>query len=156
MRQGTTGTTPLCPTTYCIAQISAVVTKFPAFTLMSHTQSAAAASSKFQVIINNALDTYRKRTKRDLLTHPLAARLQACDTSAAILTILQEQIHGLDQSRISAERWSKWLDPTVSVLFAFSATIEAGVGPGLVCRRTCTHLISAFLYLFDRYFLPRM
>ncbi|KAF8501749.1 hypothetical protein F5888DRAFT_1875370 [Russula emetica] len=95
---------------------------------MSHTQSAAATSSNFQVIINDALDTYRKRTMKDLLTHPLAVRLQACDTSAAILSILREQIHGLDRSRSSAERWSKWLDPTVNVLFAFSATIEAGVG----------------------------
>ncbi|KAI0281983.1 hypothetical protein BGY98DRAFT_1094591 [Russula aff. rugulosa BPL654] len=95
---------------------------------MSHTQPAMASSSKFQLIINNALDTYRKRTKNDLLTHPLAAQLQACDTPVAILTILREQIHWLDRSQSSAERWSKWLDPTVNVLFTFSATIGAGVG----------------------------
>ena len=118
-----------------IAQISAIVLKLSAFTPMSHTQSAAASSSKFQLIISNALDTYRKRTKNDLLTHPLAVRLQACDTPAAILTILREQIHGLDQSGSSAERWSKWLDPTVNVLFAFSTTIGAGVS--LVSRRAC-------------------
>jgi hypothetical protein len=90
----------------------------------------------------------------DLLTHPLAARLQACDTPATILTILREQIDGLDQFRSSTERWSKWLDPTVNVLFAFSATIGAGVG--LVCLRTCTHPRSAFSYSFGRYFLPRV
>ncbi|KAF8496174.1 hypothetical protein F5888DRAFT_1835294 [Russula emetica] len=95
---------------------------------MSHAQSAAASSSNFQVIISNALDTYRKRTKKDILIHPLAARLQACDTPAAILTILREQTDGLDQSQSSAERWSKWLDPTVNVFFAFSATIGAGIG----------------------------
>ncbi|KAI0277574.1 hypothetical protein BGY98DRAFT_1177062 [Russula aff. rugulosa BPL654] len=98
---------------------------------MSHTQSVAASSSNFQLIFNNALNTYRKRTKKDLLSHPLAARIQACDTPAAIRTILREQIHGLDQSQSNAERWSKWLDPTVNVLFAFSATIGAGVG--LIC-----------------------
>ena len=102
---------------------------------MSPTQSAAASSSKFQLIINNALDTYRKRTKKDILTHPLAARFQACDTPAAILTILREQIRGLDQSQRGDERWSKWLDPTVNVLFAFSSTIGAGVS--LVFRRAC-------------------
>jgi len=121
---------------------------------MSHIQPATASSSNFRVIISNALDTYRKRTKKDILTHPLAARLQDCDTPAAILTILREQIHGLDQSQISAERWSKWLDPTVNVFFAFSATIGAGVG--LVCLRTCTHPRSAFSYSFARYFLPRV
>ncbi|KAI0281982.1 hypothetical protein BGY98DRAFT_157072 [Russula aff. rugulosa BPL654] len=95
---------------------------------MSHTLSAAASSSNFQLIINNALDTYRKRTKRDLLTHPLAAQLQACDTPAAILAILRDQIHGLDQSQSNDERWSKWLDPTVNILFAFSGMIGAGIG----------------------------
>jgi hypothetical protein len=94
---------------------------------MYHTQSAATSSSKFQLIINNALDTYRKRTKNDLLTHPLAAQLQTCRTPAAILSILQEQVQGLDQSQSGDERWSKWLDPTVNVLFAFSTTIGAGV-----------------------------
>jgi hypothetical protein len=125
-------TTPLCP---IITHPSALVLKLSAFTLMSHTQSTAASSSSSnsQVIINNALDTYRKRTKNDPLTHPLAARLQACDTPAAILTVLREQIDGLDQSQRNAERWSKWLDPTVNVLFAFSATIGAGIG--LVCLR---------------------
>ena len=125
-----------------------------AFTLMSHTQSAAASSSNFQQIFNNALDTYRERTKKDLLTHPLTARLQACDNPAAILIILREQIHGLDQSQSSAERWSKWLDPTVNVLFTFSATIGAGVG--LVCLGTGTHPISAFSCSFGRYVRPRV
>ena len=122
-----------------------------AFTLMSHTQSAAASSSNFQLIFSNALDMYRKRTKKDLLTHPLAARLQACDTPTAILTILREQIHGLDQSQSSAERWSKWLDPTVNVLFTFSGTIGAGVG--LVRLRICTRPRSVFSCSFGRYFL---
>jgi hypothetical protein len=114
---------------------------------MSHTQSAAASSSNFQLIINNALDTYRKRTKNDLLTHPLAARLQACDTPDAILIILREQIHGLDQSQSGAERWSKWLDPTVNVLFTFSATIGAGVG--LVCLRTLLSEICVLIFIWQ-------
>jgi hypothetical protein len=102
---------------------------------MFHTQSAATSSPKFQVVITNALDTYRKRTKKDLLTHPLAARLQDCDTPAAVLNILQEQVQGLDQSQRGDDRWSKWLDPTVNVLLTFSTTIEAGVG--LVCLSVC-------------------
>ena len=129
-----------------------IVLNLFAFTVMSHNQSAAAGSSNFQLLINNALDTYRKRTKNDLLTHPLAAQLQACDTPVAILTILREQIHWLDRSQSGAERWSKWLDPTVNVLFTFSATIGAGVS--LVWLRTCTLPRSAFSYSFGRYFLP--
>jgi hypothetical protein len=100
---------------------------------MSHSQLTAASSSNFQLIIHNALDAYKKRTKNDLLAHPLAPQLQACDSPGAILTILQQQAQGVDQSRTD-DRWTKWLDPTVNVLFAFSATL--GTGVGLVCSRT--------------------
>jgi len=122
---------------------------------MSHTQSAVSSSSKFSVLISSALDTYRKRTKKDLLTHPLAARLQACDTPSAILTILREQIHGLGESQSSIERWSKWLDPTVNVLFAFSATIRAGVGLVSYVRDLYSSEIGVLTFI-GRYFLPRM
>jgi hypothetical protein len=91
-------------------------------------------------MINNALDKYKKRTKKDLLTHPLAARLQSCNFPAAIIDLLQEQVQGLDQSQSSDERWSKWLDPTVNVLQTFSSILEAGAS--LVRFRT---------YLFQFY-----
>jgi len=90
--------------------------------------SSSSSSSNFQLVINNALDAYKKRTKNDLLAHPLAAKLQSCNTPGAILAVLQQQIQGLDQSRSSDDRWTRWLDPTVNVLFAFSATLGEGVG----------------------------
>ncbi|KAF8470958.1 hypothetical protein DFH94DRAFT_206064 [Russula ochroleuca] len=93
---------------------------------MSHSQPTA-ASSNFQLIINNALEAYNKRTKKDILVHPLAPQIQACNSPGAILAVLQQQVQGLDQSR-SDDRWTKWLDPTVNVLFAFSETLGAGVG----------------------------
>jgi hypothetical protein len=94
---------------------------------MSYSHLAASSSSNFQLIINNALIAYEKRTKKDLLAHPLAAQIQACDSLTAILTVLQQQIQGLGQSR-SDDRWTKWLDFTVNVLFSFSATLGARVG----------------------------
>jgi hypothetical protein len=103
---------------------------------MSHAQSTASSSPKgtnFQLIINNALDKYKKRTKNDLLAHPLAAQLQSCDSPAAILAILHQQVQGSDQSRSSDEQWSRWLDPTINVLYALSSTL--GTGVGLVCLR---------------------
>ncbi|KAH9993975.1 hypothetical protein BJV77DRAFT_328883 [Russula vinacea] len=98
-------------------------------TLMSHTHPAASSSSSnFQLIINNALNKYKKRTKNDLLSHPLAVQLQNCDSPSAIFAILQEQLQGPDESRSTDERWIKWLDPTVNVLYAFSSILGAGVG----------------------------
>ena len=103
---------------------------------MSHAQPTLSSSSNFQLVINNALDKYKKRTKNDLLAHPLAAQIQTCNSPGEILAVLQQQINGQDQSRSSDERWSRWLGPTVSVLYALSSTIAAGVG--LVCLRTFT------------------
>src|SRR6266576_4458213 len=59
--------------------------------LMSHNHSSS-TSSNFQLIFDNALKTYKKCTKNDLLKHPLANRLQACDSPSSILTVLQEQV----------------------------------------------------------------
>jgi hypothetical protein len=100
----------------------------------SQLTAASSSSSNFQLIFNNALKAYEKRTKKDLLAHPLAAELNTCNTPNAILSVLQQQVPGLDQLRSSDDRWSKWLDPTANVLFALSASLGEGVG--LVCLRT--------------------
>ncbi|KAF8468603.1 hypothetical protein DFH94DRAFT_816403 [Russula ochroleuca] len=97
---------------------------------MSQTQPTATSSSfssNFQLIINNALDKYKQRTKNNLCAHPLAAQLQSCDSPSAILVVLQEQVHELDQSWSTDERWTKWLDPTVNVLYDFSSMLGSGV-----------------------------
>ena len=96
---------------------------------MSHT--TVSSSSNFQLVINNALEKYKKRTKNDLITHPLAAQLQSCSSPDAILAVLHQQVQELGQSRSSDERWSRWLDPTVNVIYALSSTVAAGVS--LVC-----------------------
>ena len=94
---------------------------------MSHSHLTAASTSNFQLIFNNALKAYEKRTKKDLLAHPLAAQLQACNSPGDILSILQQQAQGLDRSQ-SSDQWTKWLDPTVNVLYALSGTLGEGVG----------------------------
>ena len=90
---------------------------------MSHTHPTPTSSS-FQLILDNALKVYKRRTKNDLLKHPQADRLQACDSPHSILTVLQEHVQELDQS----QRSTKWLDPTVNVLHTFSEALGEGVG----------------------------
>ena len=79
-------------------------------------------------MFNSALEAYEKATKNKLLTHPLAAQLQSCDSPNAILSVLKNLIQQSDQRSSSDERLRNWLDPTVSVLYTFSATIGGGVG----------------------------
>ncbi|KAH9046347.1 hypothetical protein EDB83DRAFT_2317680 [Lactarius deliciosus] len=94
----------------------------------SKTPATTPSTSNFKVIFEKALKEYNKKTKQDLTAHPLATRLQACDSPAAILTILQEQVDQFKQSRSADERLHKWLDPTINVLYAFSQTLGEGVG----------------------------
>jgi hypothetical protein len=90
--------------------------------------SSSSSSSNFQSVINAALDAYEKKTKTKLHTHPLAAQLQSCDSPDAVLSILQDLIQQFDQRRSSDQRLSNWLNPTVNVLYAFSAALGQGVG----------------------------
>ena len=73
------------------------------------------------------MKAYEKRTKKDLLLHPLASQLQACDSPTSILAVLQGQVEDLDQARKGDERLTKWLSPTVNVLLTFSDTLGEGV-----------------------------
>jgi hypothetical protein len=135
MRQGPAQLSPRYPPSSSLSR-----TKY-LLSLMSPTYPTAASSSNFQLIFNNALKAYERRTKNNLLTHPLAAQLQTCDSPSSILAVLQEQVQGLDQARSGDVRWANWIDSTVNVLFVFSAAIGAGVG--MVCTRTCSHPRSA-------------
>jgi hypothetical protein len=119
---------------------------------MSHAHATVSSSSNFQLIINNALDKYKKRTQNDLLAHPLAAQLQSCNSPSTIFSVLQQQVQELEQSRSSDERWSRWLDPTVNTLYALSSTVAAGVG--LVCLRTCVYLSEVCLIFIWQVFSP--
>jgi hypothetical protein len=90
--------------------------------------ASSSSSSNFQSIFNAALEAYEKTTKNKLLSHPLVTQLQSCDSPAAVLSVLQDLIQELDQSRNHEQRLTSWLDPTVNVLFSFSAALGEGVG----------------------------
>jgi hypothetical protein len=95
---------------------------------MSQVPSTSTSTTSFEAIFTAALTEYKKQTKRDITSHPLAAQLQSCDTPRAILAVLQARVQKFDQSQSADEKWIKWVDPTVNVLFAFSATLGNSVG----------------------------
>ncbi|KAF8494402.1 hypothetical protein F5888DRAFT_656619 [Russula emetica] len=91
---------------------------------MSHANPSTSLSPSFQLIFNNALKAYGKRTKSDLRAHPLVAQLQDCNSPSAVLSLIHQQVQGLQRDD---DRLTKWLDPTVRVLLAFSETVGEGV-----------------------------
>jgi hypothetical protein len=99
---------------------------------MSHA-GPSTSSRNFQLILDNALKAYERHTRSDLLAHPLVAQLQDCNSLSAILAIVHQQVQEFHQSREGDENLTKWLDPTVKVLYSLSDTLGEGVG--LVCLR---------------------
>jgi hypothetical protein len=90
--------------------------------------TASSSTSNFQSIFNASLQAYDNKTKNKLLDHPLATQLQSCHSPIAVLSVLQDLIQQFDQRRTSDDRLKTWLNPTVNVLYSFSATLSEGVG----------------------------
>ena len=98
------------------------------------TMSTSTSRLNLGSIFDSAIQSYRSKTGNDITTHPLATELQSCHSPEAVLAVLRNQASAIGQSHdsIDSENFSKWLIPTVNVLYAFSATL--GEGAGLVNR----------------------
>ncbi|KAH9022809.1 hypothetical protein EDB84DRAFT_1441118 [Lactarius hengduanensis] len=95
---------------------------------MSRTPHTASSSSNFQAIFYASINEYEKKTKKDILVHPLMVQLQTCNSPADILAVLHTQIQQFEQSTSGDDKLTKWLNPTVNVLYAFSAALGEGIG----------------------------
>ena len=105
----------------------------PSTSTLLQAPPTAASSATLETIFRAALRSYEKQTKCDIASHPLATQIHFCDTPGAIIAVLRTQVQLPDQSQDAVEKWTKWLVPTVHVLFAFSATL--GDSDGLVISR---------------------
>jgi hypothetical protein len=94
---------------------------------MSQTPIVTNSTSNYQTIFDNAIEAYKKKTKKDLRSHPLLGKLQNCGSPDSVLSVLYEQIPGFDQSRDTDDKLTKWLNPTVNVLYTFAGIIGGGI-----------------------------
>ena len=90
--------------------------------------ASSSSSSNLQAVFEASLKQYEKKTKKSLLTLPLMAQLQACNSPADTLTILRSRAAKFEQTMDADDKFIKWLDPIVNVLSASSSVISAGVG----------------------------
>ncbi|KAH9009445.1 hypothetical protein EDB84DRAFT_1195860 [Lactarius hengduanensis] len=95
---------------------------------MSQTPSSSSSSSNLQAIFNTSIKEYQKKTKKDILLHPLMGQLQTCNSPADILAVLRTQVQQFEQSTSGDNKMTRWLIPTVNVLYAFSGALGEGVG----------------------------
>jgi len=104
---------------------------------MSQATPLAVSLSNYQFIFDNALDSYKKRTGKDLTSDPLLLSLETCHSpDDVVATILRGLIPGSDQSRNVGDGLTKWLKPTVNVLYTLSATIGGSMVKSVNSRLT--------------------
>jgi hypothetical protein len=96
---------------------------------MSQSSPEASSCVNYNTIFDSALQAYKAKTGKDLSSNPLFHRLETCRSPDDIITILRQQIPGVDQSASgnSDGRLTGWLDSTVKVINAFSTTIGGTV-----------------------------
>ena len=95
---------------------------------MSTVPSTSTSHSDFATLFNASLEAYNRKTKKDLASHPLLPSFQSCDSCDAILTVLREQIPAFSESQNTEDGLTKWVTPTVNVLYSFSATLGGVIG----------------------------
>ncbi|KAI9429247.1 hypothetical protein H4582DRAFT_2152318 [Lactarius indigo] len=128
---------------------------------MSQSPLPTTSSSNFDSIFQTAVKAYKKRTGQDITSHPLATQLKTCNSPDAILIVLSPG-RGVRSVRRDDERLTKWLNPTVNVLYAFSATlvralvfspakvIFAGIGVLLLASKDVAASHGVLIDIFER------
>ncbi|KAH9955033.1 hypothetical protein BC827DRAFT_912226 [Russula dissimulans] len=91
-------------------------------------QVAGPSTDTFTAIFNAAATKYYNITGKRLESHPLSAQLGTCRSPEAISSILRTQAQAFSQFCKADEKLMAWLDPTVNILFTFSATLGGGIG----------------------------
>ncbi|KAH9956630.1 hypothetical protein BC827DRAFT_748325 [Russula dissimulans] len=115
---------PICP---CHILDTRYGTDCPRIT-MSTSHHNDVSFPTFQSIFDAASEKYKKKTDRDLRTHPLAAELGHCNSPDAVLLVFQKQADALDQARKSNKTLIKWLKPIIHLLHMFPGTVAEVVG----------------------------
>ena len=88
-------------------------------------------SSHLQVLFDVALHDYQKQTGIALAEHPLAEKLQKCDSVESITAVLCEQTQAFREFQ-GNDKVLKPLKKAISVLYKLSATANFGQDIGMV------------------------
>ncbi|KAH9995663.1 hypothetical protein BJV74DRAFT_987099 [Russula compacta] len=129
--------------------------------------NARVSFSQFNDLIEAALREYSQKTGKDIPTHPLTARILRCDSSDAVLAVLQEHAHAFSQYRNGdwKTQLMRRLKPTVEILIGLSNSgvfgqvvglkfppaqaIFAGVGLLLAAAKGVSTSYDALIDLFE-------
>ncbi|KAI9511099.1 hypothetical protein F5148DRAFT_422001 [Russula earlei] len=94
---------------------------------MSSGQIHQISSANFAAIFSAASTEYHRVTGQRLDTHPLATQLEICHGPNDISNLLRAQAQAFGRFHKGDKDLMAWLDPTVHILCAFSATLGEGI-----------------------------
>jgi hypothetical protein len=94
----------------------------------AHQTAGPSRTDNFTAIFDAATSEYERVTGNQLHNHPFSAQLDSCDSPGAVSDVLQRQAQAFGKFREGDEKLMAWLDPTVQIIFTFSATLGEGIG----------------------------
>jgi len=109
--------------------------------------------SRFRALFDSALQDYQRQTCTTLSSHPLAEKLQDCNSVESVTAVLQEQARAFSDFRGGDGRIMKSLKTVVSVLYTLSENSALGEAIGLV-RRKASSTCPKILILYPQPFPP--
>ena len=110
-------------------------------------------SPRFRALFDSALQDYQSQTCTTLFSHPLAEKLQHCDSVESVTAVLQEQARAFSDFRGGDGRIMKSLRTVVSVLYTLSENSALSGAIGLV-RRKASSTCPKFLIHYSQAFPP--
>ena len=94
--------------------------------------SDQSASSHLRVLFEAALEDYKQQTGIELAKHPLAERLQECNTVESVTDILREQAQDFKEFR-EKDKFLKPLKKVLTTLHKLTSATDFAQNAGLVC-----------------------
>ena len=105
---------------------------FPSLIFFISISDMSQSSSSFQNTFDASLQNYQDQTGTRLAEHPLAKRLEECDSVDSIVDILQEQTQIFRKFRGDNGKLFKSIKSSVVILYTLSNSTVLGGGIGLV------------------------
>jgi len=111
-------------------------------------------SARFQDLFGPALQAYEKMAGVSLTQHPLAIKLQSCDSVDAITGLLQDQAQPFRHLQ-GSHRIMKSLKTTVSILSKLSFAASRANALGLVRQKGPVACLTSLTFIYRHTHLRR-
>jgi len=111
-------------------------------------------STRFQALFEPALQAYEKKAGVSFAQHPLAIKLQSCDTAEAITGLFQDQAQAFGHLQ-GSDKIMKSIKMTVSILSKISSAASLADAFGLVWQKGLLACFTSLIFIYRHFHLRR-